>query len=55
MLVLALRSLQTPQMQVKLLGTEAMEGRPGQNSGEAIIPPGLTLHARVATDTKLQQ
>jgi hypothetical protein len=54
MLVLAVRSLQDSRAPVKLLGIETMEGRAGQNAGEAIISPGMTLHAKVAADTKLR-
>jgi hypothetical protein len=53
-LVVVVRSLQNPQVSVKLLGSETMQGRTSQSSGKAIIPPGLTLYAKVATDTKLR-
>ena len=54
-LVLTVRSIEVAGVPVKLLGSETMEGRTGQNSGEAIIPVGLTLSAKVAADTKVPQ
>jgi hypothetical protein len=54
MLVLAIRSLRSTHTPIPLLGNETMEGRSGQDVGQAIIEPGMTLYAKVAADTKLQ-